>query len=720
MAEASPPSAAHNLLASTALAALALSAYVRTAAPTVTGGDAGELIQLAAEGGVAHPPGYPLWTMLALLFSRLPYAEPAWRVALSSASAAAAAAGCLSFSLCLWSRCVCTALVGGAAFAFAPLVWTYAAQAEVFALNNLCHAALLLAAVRFDRARTPSRAYAGAFAVGAALSNQHTLAFAAAPYAAWALCIGGARLRSAGGVARLCVAAAAGMAPHAYLLAAGGEGAAWGSWGETRTARGLLTHVLRREYGTFRLANIPEATEGEFVERLHKYAQSVPCELPALGTPLLVLGVVCSLTTPALRQLGAVLLAAYVFYVLVFLYLSNLPVSSPFYLQVQQRFWPQAHFFCSIWYALGFQRVLTRLVPTRFIWWVRPLASVLVAASHAQSHFAKCDFSSNTLFRQYAAALLDTLPRSPRVLLLTRGDEVINSVRYAHRLLGIAPLLTVVDMNYAQYDWFTTRARRQREYSRVTFPGVHYGDRPGAYTMAQFLDANYGKFSIFVAGGFLPNDRSWEGGYRLLPLGMASRVARRDEPIDLDSWIAQSRAALPRLTFPPAVEEGSWEDILARNHYLSAYHSRPHFALQLAYEAAGTREELPLFEAAARLYDETHAVALNGSVALQDHYFRNMGVAYSQLIRLETSELGRARAKRLAARAFLRYLRFDTVGAADREQIEEGLLSLIPQPAAAAAATPTEAGTAARATGHKKKSARKKSKNTAASGDRNG
>ena len=39
--------------------------YFRTMFPTISGGDSGELAGVACTGGVAHPPGYPLWLMLA-------------------------------------------------------------------------------------------------------------------------------------------------------------------------------------------------------------------------------------------------------------------------------------------------------------------------------------------------------------------------------------------------------------------------------------------------------------------------------------------------------------------------------------------------------------------------------------------------------------------------------------------------------------------------------
>jgi hypothetical protein len=37
--------------------------------------------------------------------------------------------------------------------------------------------------------------------------------------------------------------------------------------------------------------------------------------------------------------------------------MSNLPASSEFYLQVQQRFWPQANMLCCVWFALGLRQV---------------------------------------------------------------------------------------------------------------------------------------------------------------------------------------------------------------------------------------------------------------------------------------------------------------------------------------------------------------------------
>ena len=50
-----------------AFTAVVAAVLVRTMHPTVAGGDSGELMGAACELGVAHPPGYPLFTMLSWL-----------------------------------------------------------------------------------------------------------------------------------------------------------------------------------------------------------------------------------------------------------------------------------------------------------------------------------------------------------------------------------------------------------------------------------------------------------------------------------------------------------------------------------------------------------------------------------------------------------------------------------------------------------------------------
>ncbi len=66
--------------------------YVATLAPTVTFEDSGEFIAAASHLGVPHPPGYPLWCLLAHAFTWIPWGSVAERVHLCSAFFGAATA----------------------------------------------------------------------------------------------------------------------------------------------------------------------------------------------------------------------------------------------------------------------------------------------------------------------------------------------------------------------------------------------------------------------------------------------------------------------------------------------------------------------------------------------------------------------------------------------------------------------------------------------------
>src|SRR5438876_11500438 len=90
------PSFKAELLCAGAVFLVALLLYSRTLAPTVTLVDSGELILVAQGLGVAHPPGFPLWVILAHVASLVPFGNVAVRINFSSALFAALACSMLT------------------------------------------------------------------------------------------------------------------------------------------------------------------------------------------------------------------------------------------------------------------------------------------------------------------------------------------------------------------------------------------------------------------------------------------------------------------------------------------------------------------------------------------------------------------------------------------------------------------------------------------------
>ena len=78
-----------------AVAGVVLAIYVLTLAPSVTFWDAGEFIAAARTLGIPHPPGTPLFVLMAHVWGMLvPVGEFAARTNLLSAIFSAAGAGC--------------------------------------------------------------------------------------------------------------------------------------------------------------------------------------------------------------------------------------------------------------------------------------------------------------------------------------------------------------------------------------------------------------------------------------------------------------------------------------------------------------------------------------------------------------------------------------------------------------------------------------------------
>src|SRR5215813_1245538 len=154
-----------------------LSIYCFTLAPTVTLVDSGELIVAAKSLGVAHPPGFPLYVMLAHLATLIPIGSIAFRVNFASGVFAALGAATItaaSYQALLnklrftTSKAIAkeerskrgkksrtqahaadnkatpdrviflsSALVSGLFLAFSRTFWAYATIAEVYTLNSL-------------------------------------------------------------------------------------------------------------------------------------------------------------------------------------------------------------------------------------------------------------------------------------------------------------------------------------------------------------------------------------------------------------------------------------------------------------------------------------------------------------------------------------------------------------------------------------------------------
>ncbi len=178
--------------------------YFFTLTPSLSAGDNGELTTAAYFLGVGHAPGYPFYTLMSKLFTYIPIGNIAWRTNLFSGSCAAVSI--IFFYLIMvkvlgqnriesgFSPIVqIPALISSIAFAVSDNMWAQATMAEVYSLNILQIASMLLILVYWfenvwkhadDEIPYYGNKYLMAFGFlyGVALANHHvTLPFAFAP-----------------------------------------------------------------------------------------------------------------------------------------------------------------------------------------------------------------------------------------------------------------------------------------------------------------------------------------------------------------------------------------------------------------------------------------------------------------------------------------------------------------------------------------------------------
>jgi len=238
-----PPS----IIAPVVAVVVLFSAYLATAAPDLTFWDATELVTAARTLGIPHPPGTPLWVLIAHVVSNVfSNTGPARAVTMVSVLASALVGGVGASMLRRWigSR---GAVVGAVLAGTMTTVWSNATESEVYALSLLC-AALMLAVGEYagrpgvsDHARRRARALiAFMAAIAVPLHLSVLVALPAALVFAWT----GPRVRRVDviGWGALGLLAVSAVAVLPLLYAAGPELAS----GHPDSLRALVA-VLRRE-----------------------------------------------------------------------------------------------------------------------------------------------------------------------------------------------------------------------------------------------------------------------------------------------------------------------------------------------------------------------------------------------------------------------------------------------------------------------------------------
>jgi len=490
---------------------LSLATYVLTLAPTVTLVDSGELIVAAQSLGGAHPPGFPLYVLLAHVATLLPIGSLAARVNLASAifaALASAVVALLSAEMLLEMNPQCAAgktsparsrsgdqpdISGGAAWlalitaalllAFSRTLWSYATVTEVYTLNTLLLAIVFLLMFRWRRSvldtergfhpalerrggRAPhyggttspqpsqdSRLYAAACVFGLALGVHHVTVFLTLPAIAFLVYATRPRVFAGKTLVFATLWALVGLTVYAYLPIAAARSPLL-NWGDPRTLQRFWWHVTGRQFQAY-FSLSPHSVGSQL-------ATFANLTMHEFGPPWLPAALALSLAgLHALFRCGRTM-----FWFLLLVIAADLLYASTYEIAEDKA----AYFlpaFLAIILAAGcgarFLIDVARATRFRQAAPVTGAACLLVAMLAWAANFRFNDHHRDFIAHDYVVNILETI--QPGGMLLTLDWQVYAPMLYVRTIERARLDAVVIDLNLLRRSWYFNYL--EREYPRL-------------------------------------------------------------------------------------------------------------------------------------------------------------------------------------------------------------------------------------------------------------
>jgi hypothetical protein len=445
---------------------------------------------VAAYGlGVAHPPGTPLWVMLAHLASLVPVGNVAVRINFSSAVFAALACAMLTLvvaEVLVTASCFAAprrrnravrqgsniessnagglltfapALGAGLLMAFSRTLWAYSTITEVYALNALLVLLVFFLVVRWRRriteTRTDSRVavathdtwiYTAAFIFGLAMGVHHVTvaltlpAIAVVVYKTEGLTFFTSR--------RLLYAALISVGAlilvYSYLPWAASRSPTM-NWGNPRSLQEIWWHITGRQYRVF-FSFSPATVGAQFIE----FCRMAGREFGFAWLPL------------ALFLAGAGLASAYkrdrtAFWFLLLIVLADLAYALNYEIaEDKDAYYLPAFISIAIAAGLGIQWLVERAASRRSPMWTPSVAAATaIVLTSATAFAANWPFNNRRHYfiaDDYVENVFSTI--APNGLMLTQDWQVASPMLYAQEIEQRRGDVKVVDINLLRRSWY--------------------------------------------------------------------------------------------------------------------------------------------------------------------------------------------------------------------------------------------------------------------------
>ncbi len=438
-----------------------LAVYVATAAPGVVTTDSGELAGVCTTLGVAHPSGYPLFTLLGHAWTWLPLpGEPVRRLNLFAAFCTAVSAA-LFFGVARTVFSLCTpvvkrkrpapavgvapvddapidvaALAAALFYAFARTVWQQATSLEVYGL----HLALVMAVLLlFFRAwtRTPDRTvdwllFAGV--VGLAFTNHLTTVVLAPALVVLFFAKHGAAAGTWRLLGLMALPFAAALLVYLYLPLRSAAHPVFDWGGVARGLAKLQYHLSGKQYQVWMFS-------GAWAPQLTRFGTLLPWQLAVAGIVLVPFGVLRAFR--AGRALGAGLLL---------LVLGPLAYAINYQIPDIDAYFLAAFAGLVLLAALGAWGAVQERREAVY-------AMLLLPALALAVNWSRCDASHDIAVRDYVANVAANV-ETGAVLVTADWEHFDSAFWYRQQVTGFRPDVVLLNVNLLRRTWYPDQMAR--------------------------------------------------------------------------------------------------------------------------------------------------------------------------------------------------------------------------------------------------------------------
>jgi hypothetical protein len=582
-----PPRLHTGLIAGT-VSSVALATYLYALAPGVAFIDSGELAAVVSTLGIAHPTGYPLFTLVGWLFSRLPLAHEQI-VRLNVMAAILCAAGVFMFVLItdLVVRRIsrgrteqsagnatlrnATAAGAGLLLAFSETYWSQALVIEVYSLHLLLVAAVLLIFLHAAFGETGGvtrerRWMLFAFLLGLSFSNHMTTILLVPGLAYLYFSTQGWSRASWMRIVRMVIPFGLALSLYMYLPIRAAQSPLL-NWGSPSTLQRLIWHVSGKQYRVW-IFSSTEAAGRQF----QYFISSLPQEHAYIGLLLAVIGLPLLWRRDRRLFIGTVLL-----FVTCVVYSINYDIHDI------DSYFLLAYVCVALWAGLGLFLLGSWITGgnVRFAI-IRSALLLLPGLLALVLNFGKVNQRDNHLVEDYTMNMFSSL--QPGALVLSyQWDYWVSASYYFQLVDGMRPDLIVIDKELLRRSWYLKQLesrypwliQRSREEVDGFLREVDKFERDLPYNPAviearyvgmigSFIEKNLSERPVYVTSEI---EREFTVGYQRVPEGLAQRLYR-------DTVFHPT--PFPPLVYREFPRKGREEDMI-RRLYAEAFASRGYY-----------------------------------------------------------------------------------------------------------------------------------------------